>query len=55
MEQKNAVAFTLLTATRGVQQDLASNCCRKCLPKLQLSWKDRTNGPPPYAGMQLMV
>ena len=25
------------------------------LPKLQLSWKDCTNGPPPYAGMQLMV
>ena len=25
------------------------------LSKLQLSWKDHTNGPPPYAGMQLMV
>jgi len=25
------------------------------LPKLQLSCKDPTNGPPPYAGMQLMV
>jgi hypothetical protein len=25
------------------------------LSKLQLSWKDHTNCPPPYAGMQLMV
>ena len=25
------------------------------LSKLQLPWKDHTNGPPPYAGMQLMV
>ena len=25
------------------------------LSKLQLSWKDSTNSPPPYDGMQLMV